>query len=68
MTTRARNTDLNSAWSVGRNARIRGLEIHDANVELARRLGWKTRADFDNDLLDECERGWNHEDSLRFRN
>jgi hypothetical protein len=63
----ANQGELNRAWKFGRNARIRGLDIKATNVELARQFGWRTAKDFDNALLDECERGWNHEDELRFR-
>jgi len=60
---------MDQAWRLGRNARVQGLDIKQANVELARRLGWTSRRPFyvDDDLLDECERGWHHEDELRFR-
>jgi hypothetical protein len=62
-----RAEEMARAWKIGRNARIRGLDIKQANVELARQLGWRARNDFDDELLDECERGWQHEDELRFR-
>ena len=60
-----RSAELNRAWKIGRNARIRGLDVKAANVELARQFRWEERNDFDNDLLDECERGWYAEDELR---
>ncbi len=60
-----RSAEMDIAWKVGRNARIRGLDLKAANVECARRFGWLERDDFDNDLLDECENGWRHEDDLR---
>jgi len=58
---------MDQAWRTGRNARVQGLDIKQANVRLAQRLGWQTRNDFDDTLLDECERGWQHEDELRSR-
>jgi hypothetical protein len=63
--TGARGTDLKRAWTIGRGARLRGLDVKAANVNLAHQLGWQNRADFDDALLDECERGWRHEDDLR---
>lgn len=62
-----RSADLDRAWRIGRNARVRGLDVKAANVELARQLGWQKRNEFDDVLLDECERGWHHEDELRFQ-
>jgi hypothetical protein len=59
-----RSAQLTEAWRLGRNARIRGLDIKAANVSLAQRLGWQQRNDFDDVLLDECERGWHYEDEL----
>ena len=53
------------AYQVGRLARIEGLSIKDANVRLAYKLGWVRREQFNDELLDECERGWNAEDELR---
>ncbi len=61
-----RSADMDRAWRIGRNARIRGLDVKQANVELARQLGWQTRTDFNDALLDECERAWYTEDLLRF--
>jgi hypothetical protein len=58
---------MDRAWRVGRNARICGMDIKEANVELARQLRWQGCKEFDDALLDECERGWNAEDLLRFR-
>jgi hypothetical protein len=55
-----------TAWTTGRNARIRGLDVKQANVECAQQFGWRQRSDFDDRLLDECERGWNAEDLLKF--
>jgi hypothetical protein len=60
-----RSAELDRAWRIGRNARVRGLDVKAANVDLARQLGWQVRNDFDDALLDECERGWHHEDELR---
>ena len=62
--TGARGTALKRAWTIGRGARLRGLDIKAANVRLAHLLGWRNRSDFDDVLLDECERGWRHEDEI----
>ena len=52
------------AYQVGRQARIEGLALHDANVRLAYKLGWTRREQYTDTLLDECERGWNAQDEL----
>jgi hypothetical protein len=59
-----RSAAKDRAYRIGRAARILGLDVKEANVDLAHKLGWSTRADFDNDLLDECERGWHAQDEL----
>lgn len=60
-----RSAEMDQAWLVGRNARIRGLDVKQANIELALKLGWTSAAGKDA-LLDECERAWHAEDLLRF--
>jgi len=60
----ARTAAQDRAYQVGRNARQRGLDLHSTNVELARKLGWRTRADFNDALLDQCEHGWRVQDEL----
>ena len=61
----ARSTAHDYAYRVGRQARIEHLTIKDANVRLAYKLNWIRRDQFDDALLDECERGWYAEDELR---
>jgi hypothetical protein len=53
------------AYQIGRVAKMRGLDVKAANVELARKLGWQSRRDFDDALLDECERGWHSLEPMR---
>jgi len=52
------------AYQVGRQARIERLDLRDANVRLAYKLSWVRREQFDDTLLDECERGWIAQDEL----
>jgi len=60
----ARTTAQDFAYRVGRQARIERLGLRDTNVRLAYKLGWTRRDQFDDQLLDECERGWNAQDEL----
>ena len=59
-----RTTAQDHAYRVGRQARIEHLELKDANVRLAYKLNWVRREQFDDRLLDECERGWYAQDEL----
>jgi hypothetical protein len=59
-----RTAQLHLAYTTGRTARMLGTDLKSANVALARRLGWRSREEFDDALLDECERGWHAEDEL----
>lgn len=60
----ARSTAKDFAYRVGRQARIEGLALHDANVRLAYKLNWVRREQYDDRLLDECERGWQAQHQL----
>ena len=63
MTTRTTAQDF--AYKVGRQARIEGLTIEDANVRYAYKMHWvRIDSPEKNALLDECERGWHAQDEL----
>ena len=59
-----RTTAQDFAYRVGRQARIEHLALHEANVRLAYRLNWITLHQYNDQLLDECERGWHAQDEL----
>ena len=52
------------AYRIGRQARIDHLTLHDANVRLAYKLNWTRREQYDDALLDACERGWRDMDTI----